>query len=31
MMAKGAGQELFSGYYDNTNVFDKLKEITKVK
>lgn len=31
MMAKGVGQELFGGYYDNTNVFDKLKSITKVK
>lgn len=30
IMAKGVGQELFSGYYDNTNVFDKLKAITKV-
>lgn len=30
MMAKGVGEELFSGYYDNTNVFDKLKAITKV-
>lgn len=31
MMAKGVGQDLFSGYYDNTNVFDKLKEITKIQ
>ncbi|PRR78995.1 alkaline phosphatase [Clostridium vincentii] len=31
MMAKGSGQELFSGYYDNTNVFDKIKAITKVE
>ncbi len=31
MMAKGLGQDLFSGYYDNTNVFDKLKAITKVQ
>jgi len=31
MMAKGLGQDLFAGYYDNTNVFDKLKSITKVK
>jgi len=31
MMAKGQGQELFAGYYDNTNVFDKIKSITKVK
>jgi alkaline phosphatase len=31
MMAKGLGQDLFAGYYDNTNVFDKLKAITKVQ
>ena len=31
MMAKGVGQDLFAGYYDNTNVFDKLKAITKVE
>lgn len=31
MMAKGVGQDLFNGYYDNTNVFDKLKAITKVQ
>lgn len=31
MMARGLGQDLFSGYYDNTNVFDKLKAITKVQ
>jgi Alkaline phosphatase len=31
MMAKGLGQDLFAGYYDNTNVFDKLKSITKVQ
>lgn len=31
MMAKGLGQDLFAGYYDNTNVFDKLKTITKVQ
>lgn len=31
MMAKGVGQDLFAGYYDNTNVFDKLKAITKVQ
>lgn len=30
LMAKGAGQEMFNGYYDNTDVFKKLKEITKV-
>jgi alkaline phosphatase len=31
MFAKGAGSELFDGYYDNTNVFDMLQAITKVK
>ena len=31
MMAKGLGQDLFAGYYDNTNVFDKIKAITKVQ
>ena len=31
MMAKGSGADLFAGYYDNTNVFDKLKNITKVQ
>jgi alkaline phosphatase len=31
MMAKGLGQDLFGGYYDNTNVFDKIKAITKVQ
>jgi len=31
MMAKGLGQDLFAGYYDNTNVFDKIKSITKVQ
>ncbi|OOM80236.1 alkaline phosphatase 4 precursor [Clostridium puniceum] len=31
MMAKGLGEDLFAGYYDNTNVFDKLKNITKVQ
>lgn len=30
LMAKGAGQEMFNGYYDNTDVFKKLKEITKI-
>ena len=30
LMAKGVGQEMFNGYYDNTDVFKKLKEITKV-
>ena len=31
MMAKGVGQDLFKGYYDNTDVFAKLKAITKVE
>ncbi len=31
MFAKGLGQELFNGYYDNTDVFEILKAITKVK
>lgn len=31
MMAKGIGEDMFAGYYDNTNVFDKLKAITKVQ
>lgn len=31
VFAKGAGQELFSGYYDNTEVYDKLALLTNVK
>jgi alkaline phosphatase len=31
MFAKGAGSQLFDGFYDNTNVFDMLQAITKVK
>lgn len=31
LMAKGVGQDLFNGYYDNTDVFAKLKAITNVK
>jgi len=31
LFAKGQGQELFNGYYDNTDVFNMLKAITKVK
>lgn len=31
MFAKGAGSELFDGFYDNTNVFDMLKAVTNVK
>lgn len=30
VMAKGVGQDLFKGYYDNTDVFYKLKAITKI-
>ncbi|MGN0586951.1 MAG: alkaline phosphatase, partial [Oscillospiraceae bacterium] len=31
VFAKGAGQELFSGYYDNTEIYDKLALLTNVK
>lgn len=31
LMAKGVGQDIFGGYYDNTDVFNKLKAITKVQ
>ena len=31
LYAKGKGQELFTGHYDNTDVFNMLKAITKVK
>ena len=31
VFAKGQGQELFEGYYDNTNIFDNMAEILKVK
>lgn len=31
VFALGNGQELFSGYYDNTDVFHKLVELTGVK
>jgi alkaline phosphatase len=31
VFAMGAGQELFSGYYDNTQVFYNLKALTNVK
>ena len=31
LMAKGIGQDLFKGYYDNTDVFAKLKAITKLQ
>ena len=29
--AKGAGSELFNGYYDNTNIYDKIAALTGVK
>ncbi len=29
--AKGAGSELFGGYYDNTNIYDYLAKLTNVK
>ncbi len=31
VLAKGVGQEMFEGYYDNTNIYDKLAVITGVK
>lgn len=31
VFAKGAGQDLFTGYYDNTDVFKKLHSILKIK
>lgn len=31
VFAKGAGQELFGGYYDNTDIYDKLALLTNVK
>ncbi len=31
VFAQGAGQELFKGYYDNTDIFDKMAELTGVK
>ncbi|MCX7843352.1 MAG: alkaline phosphatase [Clostridia bacterium] len=31
VFAMGLGQELFNGYYDNTDVFKKLKSILKIK
>jgi len=30
VFAKGAGQELFGGYYDNTDIYDKLALLTNV-
>lgn len=29
--AKGAGSELFNGYYDNTNIYDKIAALTGVE
>lgn len=31
VFAKGAGEELFGGYYDNTDIYDKLAILTNVK
>lgn len=31
VFAQGAGSELFNGYYDNTEIYDKLAELTNVK
>lgn len=31
VFAKGVGQDLFNGYYDNTDVFKKLSALLKVK
>lgn len=31
VFAKGAGQELFGGYYDNTDIYNKLALLTNVK
>ena len=31
VFAKGAGQELFGGYYDNTDIYDKLALLTNVQ
>ena len=31
VFAKGAGQELFGGYYDNTEIYDKLALLTDVE
>lgn len=31
VLAQGVGQELFDGYYDNTDIYNKLAELTGVK
>ena len=31
VFAKGAGQELLGGYYDNTDIYDKLALLTNVQ
>ena len=31
VLAMGAGQELFEGYYDNTDIYFNLAELTGVK
>jgi Alkaline phosphatase len=31
VFAKGSGQDLFNGYYDNTDIFKKLTSILKIK
>ncbi len=31
VLAQGVGQELFDGYYDNTDIYNKLAELTSVK
>ena len=31
VFAQGAGSELFNGYYDNTDIYNKLAELTNVK
>ena len=31
VFAMGVGQELFEGYYDNTDIYDKMAELTGVE
>lgn len=31
VFAQGAGSELFNGYYDNTEIYDKLAMLTSVE
>ena len=31
VFAQGAGQELFEGYYDNTQIYFKMAELLKVQ